>query len=319
MAEKRPTNFQPPVKRTSGKKTAGGNAHGDYIMTVQGHGRSPVTSPSEEDLEKIDRISEVEPMVSRSSATPDSQLIESISTDQSRSPSLDLMGSNRRKKKVNICTENSNDPLVGKVATSSSSLDRSESDLTRRSPSENFLTLTGTIKRGRKAGQNVDVKLNMSREELEIIEAAIMEKNPKENPCFGIHIFIFSVFCIPFITVAAIVYNFYMGTLTWYNIFTHFSNGYSKIFCSKIIFPPFIILLYPIFIVSASLLLGLYAGVVQVSFDLIRWKTQVQDLEKGFFGSMCSALKLEDCSPYEVVILMDIRQDNSGRNSQPEA
>jgi len=209
---------------------------------------------------------------------------------------------------VNICTENSDDPLVAKATTSSSSLDKSDSDLTRRSPSENYLTLTGTIKRGRKAGQNVDVKLNMSREELEIIEAAIIEKSPKSQPCYGIHIFIFSVLCIPFVTVAALVYNFYMGTLTWYNIFTHFSNGNSKIFCSKILFPPFIILGYPFFIVLTSFILGLYTGVTQVSFDLLRWKCQVQDLEKGFFGSMCSALKLEDCSPYEVVILMDIRE-----------
>jgi len=32
-----------------------------------------------------------------SSATPESHFIESISTDQSRSPSLDLVGSGRRK------------------------------------------------------------------------------------------------------------------------------------------------------------------------------------------------------------------------------
>jgi hypothetical protein len=210
-------------------------------------------------------------------------------------------------KKVNICTENSDDPLVAKTATSNSSLDKSESELTRRSPSENFLTLTGTIKRGRKAGQNVDVKLNMSREELEIIEAAITEKST--NPCYGIHIFIFSVLCIPFVTIAAIIYNFYMGTLTWYNIFTHFSNGHSKICCAKVLFPPFIILGYPFFIVGVSFFLGLYTGVTQVSFDVVRWKSQVQDLEKGFFGSMCSALHLEDCSPYEVVILVDIRDN----------
>ncbi|CAB3361799.1 Hypothetical predicted protein [Cloeon dipterum] len=216
MAEKKPANFLPPKKRTSGKKGTAGNAHGDFIMSVQGEGRSPITSPSDEELDKLDTIGEAEPMVS-SSATPDSQLIESISTDQSRSPSLDIMGSNRRKKKVNICTENSDDPLVAKAATSTSSLDRSESELTRRSPSENFLTLTGTIKRGRKAGQNVDVKLNMSREELEIIEASITEKNLKETPCFGIPIFVLSIICIPFVTIAAAVYNFYMGTLTWHN------------------------------------------------------------------------------------------------------
>jgi TMEM169 protein family len=221
-------------------------------------------------------------------------------------------------KKVNICTENSDDPLMAKGATSTSSLDRSESDITsRRSPSENFLTLTGTIKRGRKAGQNVDVKLNMSREELEIIEAAFTEKSPKNQTCYGIHIFIFTVLCIPFVTVAALVYNFYIGTLTWYNIFTHFSNGNSKIFCSKILFSPFIILGYPFFIITVSVFLGLYTGVTQVSFDIPRWKSQVQDLEKGFFGSMCSALKLEDCSPYEVVILVDIRDPPNAQ--EPEA
>lgn len=59
-----------------------------------------MTSPSDEDLDKIDRIGEADPMVRSSAATPDSQLIESLSTDQSRSPSLDIIGSSSSRRKV---------------------------------------------------------------------------------------------------------------------------------------------------------------------------------------------------------------------------
>ncbi|KAF4517170.1 hypothetical protein B566_EDAN005600 [Ephemera danica] len=237
-------------------------------MQIQGQNRSPAVSPSDDQPTIVSTPTSNEPLDDTSTPECSQELLGSqklgsqalsssqglSSTDElSRSPSLDIVHDTRRKKKVNICTESSNDPLVGRTGTSSSaSLDDvlSESEPPScKSPAsleyqEPCLTLTGTIKRGRKAGQNVDVKLNMSREELEIIEAAIAEKNI-QNP---------------------------------------------------------------------AIVLGINAAVMQISVDWLRWKQEVLDLEKGFFGYVCSLLKLEDCSPYDVVVIMDIKDVNTGQN-----
>jgi len=64
-----------------------------------------------------------------------------------------------------------------------------------------YLTLMGTIKRGKKAGQSIDVKLNMSKEELEEFEADLSKKlRPKEvlfGKLSGIHIVALTVLCSP--------------------------------------------------------------------------------------------------------------------------
>ncbi|XP_053949439.1 uncharacterized protein LOC128857718 [Anastrepha ludens] len=184
---------------------------------------------------------------------------------------------------------------------------------TRRSMDSNYLTMTGTIKRGRKKGQSLDLQINISREELEQINAvtAATQVNKQQNLCCtctpktGLHILILSLICLPFVTLVSSIYSFYIGTLTWYNMFNYFNEEKSCVY--KFFMSPILILAYPVGILVCTLGLGIYAGIVQLSLQLNSWLNEMADIEKGFYGWLCSFLHLSDCSPYEVVILTEIR------------
>ncbi|KAK6639330.1 hypothetical protein RUM43_007602 [Polyplax serrata] len=173
----------------------------------------------------------------------------------------------------------------------------------------NFMTLSGTIQRGKQRGEYVNVVLNMSREELERLESDLLKK--KEFPCgakpgVGIHIFLWSVICLPISFLMSTVYSFCIGTLTWYSIFSHFSEA--KSFTMKILVPPLLIMLYPFLIILASIGLGVYAGIKQLSCYWTIWFAEFVDYEKGFYGWLCNTLDIPDCAPYEVVVLSRLQK-----------
>lgn len=168
--------------------------------------------------------------------------------------------------------------------------------------SDNYLTMSGTIQRGRKKGQNVDVILNMSREELEGLEAALVGRT--EGGCragAGPHVLLISLLAAPFAAVASALYSFFIGTLAWYNIFSFFSEEMSVAW--RILVVPLLVLFYPFLIVGLSAGVGLVSAAWQVSWHWAEWLKEIADLEKGFFGWLCNALRLPDCAPYEVVVL----------------
>lgn len=182
---------------------------------------------------------------------------------------------------------------------------------TRRSMDSNYLTMTGTIKRGKKKGQSMDLQVNISRDELEkIID---IEAKRKEEACCvcnlntGLHVLVFTFLCMPFVCLITSVYSFYIGTLTWYNMFTYFTEERS--YFHKLFLSPLIILLYPLMIILCTFGLGVYAALVQLSIKFTSWWNEVGDIEKGFYGWLCNFLQLSDCAPYEVVILTDIRDE----------
>lgn len=250
-----------------------------------------------------------------SSATPCSMTQTQSENSFELGPLTDsLKNSARRKKRVNIVpeiteSENTDNEITALRVDSedSNSADYSLNDNSK----EGYLTMTGTIKRGKKKGQNVDVKLNISREELEIIEAGIVAEEynkmdiSKCSTYNGPHVFLFSLLCIPFVTCISAIYTFYIGTLAWYNIFTHITEELSCI--KKVFLAPIAILLYPFLIVIFTVGLGIYAGIVQLTFSGANWWKDVCDFEKGFYGWLCNALGMSECSPYEVVVLMDVK------------
>ncbi|CAG2060495.1 unnamed protein product [Timema podura] len=214
--------------------------------------------------------------------------------------SMDLTRKSR--KRVNICEEDESCALRCGSETSDSLADSVDP----------CLTMTGTIKRGKKAGQSVDVRLNISREELEVLEATIAAQkhgsvSSRRLLCGlrrGPHIALWTVLCLPFVVAVSGLYSFYVGTLTWYNVFTYYTE--EKPLVCRVLVSPVLILLYPFLIVVLTLGLGVYAGLVQVSWFLESWYKEISDLEKGFYGWLCAALGYEDCAPYEVVVLTEI-------------
>ncbi|CAH2230736.1 transmembrane protein 169 [Pararge aegeria] len=224
-----------------------------------------------------------------------------------------LKNSAKRRKRVNIIpgiveTDNTDSEITALRVESEGSI---SPECSLSESRDGYLTMTGTIKRGKKKGQNVDVKLNISREELEIIEAAIVadEYNKMDvSKCSlynGPHIFIFSLLCIPFVACISAMYSFYMGTMAWYNIFTHVTEDFSCI--KKVLLAPIVILSYPFMIVIFTFGLGLFAGIAQLTFSGANWWKDVCDFEKGFYGWLCNTLGMSECSPYEVVVLMDVK------------
>ncbi|CAG4959534.1 unnamed protein product [Colias eurytheme] len=224
-----------------------------------------------------------------------------------------LKNSAKRKKRVNIVSgitesDNTETEVTALRVDSEASL---TPDCSLSESKDSYLTMTGTIKRGKKKGQNVDVKLNISREELEIIEASIVADELSKmdvSKCSlynGPHIFLFSLVCVPFVAFISAAYSFYIGTLAWYNIFSNVTEEFSCV--KKVFLAPIVILAYPFLIVIFTMGLGLYAGIVQLTFSGANWWKDVCDFEKGFYGWLCNVLGMSECSPYEVVVLMDVK------------
>ncbi|CAB3228126.1 unnamed protein product [Arctia plantaginis] len=269
---------------------------------------------NESDMQKSCKVLNLDQNES-SSATPNSlSQTQSENSFEMGNMTDSLKNSAKKKKRVNIVpgiveSENTDTEITALRVESEGSI--SPECSLAESCKDGYLTMTGTIKRGKKKGQNVDVKLNISREELEIIEAAIVAEEynkmdiSKCSPYNGPHIFIFSLICIPIVTCISAIYSFYIGTMAWYNIFSHVTENVSCI--KKVVLSPIVILSYPFLIVLFTVGVGLYAGIVQLTFSAANWWKDVCDFEKGFYGWLCNTLGLSECSPYEVVVLVDVK------------
>ena len=102
-----------------------------------------------------------------------------------------------------------------------------KAQLMKSGPSNGFLTVTGTIKRGKNKGECFDVHLRMNRDRLAKIEKEVKAK--KEESCIcglnrGVHILIASLICVLFLWLFCTFYAFYIGTLTWYNVFIYYNE-----------------------------------------------------------------------------------------------
>ncbi|XP_040084482.1 transmembrane protein 169 [Oryx dammah] len=188
-----------------------------------------------------------------------------------------------------------------------------------------YVTLTGTITRGKKKGQMVDIHVTLTEKELQELtkpKASSRGMTPGgRRACQlgadrGPHVVLWTLVCLPVVFLLSFVVSFYYGTITWYNIFLVYNE--ERTFWHKISCCPCLILFYPVLIMAMASSLGLYAAVVQLSWSWEAWWQAARDMEKGFCGWLCSKLGLEDCSPYSIVELLE--SDNiSGNLSNKDA
>ncbi|XP_076841391.1 transmembrane protein 169-like [Brachyhypopomus gauderio] len=179
-----------------------------------------------------------------------------------------------------------------------------------------FVTLTGTITRGKRKGQLVDIRLALTDRELrdmthskERLDAeceagsAFRREECTLGPGRGPHVVLWSLSCFPVVFLLAFVISFYYGTLTWYNIFLIYNE--ERTFLHKILVCPLLVLGYPALMVALCTCVAAYAAAAQISWSIGEWWMAVADLEKGACGWACGKLGLEDCAPYSVVELLD--------------
>ena len=181
--------------------------------------------------------------------------------------------------------------------------------------SDSYLTLSGTIRRSKKSGQKeTDVQITIRKEDLMEMKpnpeiSKSYESSAKSQICSAIQgtlTLILTILSIPFVFIASSFYSFYIGTITWHNFFSVYSE--EENFFYRITVSPLLMLMYPLYIVICTLSVGVYSAFVQVQCNFSQWLKEIQDLEKGFYGWLCRALSIEDCCPYELVILTEVRQ-----------
>ena len=88
--------------------------------------------------------------------------------------------------------------------------------------------------------------------------------------------------------------------MTLYNIFVYYNEERS---CCHTLLSPFILLLYPFWIVPVTIFLGIYAALVQVSWYWDSWIGELRNPDKGFMNWICQKLNVPDCAPYQVVVM----------------
>lgn len=124
----------------------------------------------------------------------------------------------------------------------------------------------------------------------------------------GPHIVLLSICCSPLVFTCAVFYNAYLGVLTWYNIFLHFYD--EKTFLHRVTLCPLLIFIFPPALLLAVLVISVYTAVKQISWDIYRWKYDVCDLERGAYAKLCLKIGLQQCCPYETVIMQTDEFDN---------
>jgi hypothetical protein len=171
------------------------------------------------------------------------------------------------------------------------------------SSKNNYLTMTGTIKRGKLPERSVDIQLSVTPDHLSKLEQRVHDKY--HDRCFcglrrGPHVFLLSLISIPFMLVYSTLQAFFLGSMTWFNIFIYYNE--ERTCCHKLL-SPFILLLYPFWILPVTLGLGLYGAVRCISWYWDSWLAEVRNPDSGFMAWICTRLTLPDCAPYQVVLL----------------
>jgi len=185
----------------------------------------------------------------------------------------------------------------------------------RKSKSANSknMTMKGTITRGKKVGDTIDVKLDLTDRELhqitsqfdshdlnrsEYLGDGVDRISMKKN---GVHIMFFGILLMPFVLLASLFVCMYFCMLTWYNIFSYYHDDLTM--WHRALVCPLLIIALPFIVLITATPVAVYAAFAQVCWSFDVWKDEMNSFEKGFYGWACSVMSMEDCSPYQVIEL----------------
>lgn len=178
-----------------------------------------------------------------------------------------------------------------------------EDSATLNDRNNRMVTLTGTIRRGHRQDQIVEVHFEVPEKELNRMKARTA-KNEQGASCGfgrGPHILLFTLLFTPFAFVASVFTTFYVGTMCWYNVYLYVSEELTV--WHKIFLCPLLLIVYPILITISTICLSVVSAVRQLSWNVSNWCREIHDYDKGFFVWLCYRLNVPQCTPYEVVIL----------------
>ena len=167
---------------------------------------------------------------------------------------------------------------------------------------QQVVTFTGTVKRGQCQGQQVRVRLEMTNDEL----TRLNQSDLSNSECVftadkGPHIFLLSVVFMPFSFISSLLISVYLGTLTWYNTVVYFSE--ERTLWHRVLLCPILIITFPFTIGLTAFGIAIYSCVIQLSWFMNHWCSQIRDFEKGFYGWVCDLFNIPHCSPYDIVVL----------------
>ena len=145
-----------------------------------------------------------------------------------------------------------------------------------------------------------DIQLKLTADNLRQLERQAHLKY--HDKCFcglnrGPHVLLLSLVSLPFALVYATLLSFYLGTLTWYNIFLHYNE--ERGCCHKLL-SPFVLLAYPFWIVPVTAGLGAFGALLQVSWYWDSWLQALRAPDGGFFAWFCDCIGVPDSAPYRV-------------------
>ena len=109
-------------------------------------------------------------------------------------------------------------------------------------------------------------QLTLTPDHLKLMEKRVYEKHHDKFFCGlrrGPHVFILSLLSLPFVWLYSTLQAFVLGSMTLFNIFVYYNEERT---CCHTLMSPFILLMYPFWIVPVTVILGIYAAIVQVNY-----------------------------------------------------
>ena len=185
------------------------------------------------------------------------------------------------------------------VPTSSSTKDR---------PHRGGRVRSATVKQCGRPGSRIQVQVQLGDKKMDQLQRhdvhRLLDRGDSRWRCGahrGPHVLLLTLLCAPLALAISFVISLYMGTICCYNVLYYMAAEGST--TQKAVRCPIIVLTYPFVVFGTALGIGMYAGAVQVSWHLVRWRREFADYEKGFYGWLYTKMDMVQCAPYGVIVL----------------